>query len=300
MPNLTQLQLLSSEELTQLMERAKMFSEKTFFDPKPVVIGNLFLEPSTRTRCSFEMAEKRLGYHVLNLEGESSSTKKGETLADTVKTLEAVGVNAVVIRSGETGYYNELCKQTRLPVINAGDGHGDHPTQALLDLYTLLEEFGTVEGLTISIIGDLRHSRVAKSDAELFTRLGARVRLSGPEAYHRNELPGERCSINQAVEESDAVIMLRIQHERHSDRQDKQEASYLEQYGLTSEREKKMKRNSIIMHPAPFNRDVEIANELIESPRSRIFRQMENGVAVRMAVLEWALQKQGGLHSWDN
>lgn len=291
MPNLTTIRALTMQDIVQLMERAKAFEQKKFHDQKSMIIGNLFLEPSTRTRCSFEVAEKRLGFHVLNLEGETSSTQKGESLIDTVKTLESVGADALVIRSRETGYYHDLCAKTTLPIINAGDGSGDHPTQALLDLYTLLEEFGSLEGRTISIIGDLRHSRVANSDAELFQRFGARVLLSGPEAYQRKELPGTWCQVDQAIEESDAVMMLRIQHERHTSR-DHQEETYLEKYGLTYDRAKRMRKGSIIMHPAPFNRDVEIASELVESPRSRIFRQMENGVAVRMAVLEWALKSK--------
>lgn len=293
MPHLTQLDLLTDQEIFHLMDRAKKLQlQELSGTALNGMVANVFFEPSTRTRCSFEVAEKRLGLHVMNLDSGSTSTQKGETLLDTVKTLEALGVDALVVRHKDTGYYRRLLEQTSIPIINAGDGHGHHPTQALLDLYTLLNEFETLEGLTISIIGDLRHSRVANSDAELFKRFGANVLLSGPENYHRSELPGTRVEIDEAIAAADAVIMLRIQHERHEDQDSNTHTSYLEEYGLTKERELKMKTNSIILHPAPINRGVEIESELVESAKSRIFQQMTNGVAVRMAVLEWVLQNK--------
>ncbi|MCD7033864.1 aspartate carbamoyltransferase catalytic subunit [Metabacillus sp. GX 13764] len=284
---------LSCSEILEILEDAENFKKgmTLFKKNEPVFIANLFFEPSTRTRLSFEAAEKRLGFEVLNFEHQSSSVQKGETLYDTVKTLEAIGASACVIRHPDNAYFKELEGKVGLSIINAGDGCGHHPTQSLLDLLTIKEEFGTFEGLTVSIHGDILHSRVARSNAEVLSRLGANVLFSGPEEWNDAQNPyGTYVKTDEACRESDIVMLLRIQHERHQDSFGRVH-TYLSEYGLTPERERKMKDHAIIMHPAPINRGVEIADELVECERSRIFAQMRNGVFARMAVLKHALTK---------
>lgn len=257
---------------------------------QPSFAANLFFEPSTRTRFSFEVAEKQLGMHVMNVDEQTSSVQKGESLYDTIRLLEEIGTSAVVIRHPDDRYFDELADRVRVPILNAGDGCGNHPTQSLLDLLTIHQEFMVMQGLTVAIAGDIRHSRVAKSNANVLSRMGAKVIFTGPEAWCDNTASnGSYMPFDEAVEEADVMMLLRIQHERHSCGMGMTKEQYHREYGLTVEREKRMKPNSIIMHPAPFNRDVEIASELVECGRSRIFKQMSNGVPVRMAVLKWAI-----------
>lgn len=281
---------LTIEEIQNLLKEAEDFAngEKTNLK-RQTFVANLFFENSTRTRFSFEVAQKKLGLDVINLAVESSSIQKGETLYDTVKTLQAIGVEAVVIRHTEDEYFHEI-KDAGMPILNAGDGSGNHPTQCLLDLLTIKQEFGHFEGLKVAIVGDLRHSRVARSNAETLTRLGAEVYFSSPNEWkdEKNQF-GTYKHLDELVEEVDVFMLLRVQHERHDTETNHIMDNYLQKHGLTVEREAKMKTASIIMHPAPFNRDVEIASELVECERSRIFKQMENGVYVRMAVLKRAL-----------
>jgi aspartate carbamoyltransferase catalytic subunit len=264
--------------------------------------ANLFFEASTRTKCSFEVAERRMGLSVVPFEVQTSSVQKGETLYDTVKTLEAIGVNTIVIRHGQDRYFDELVGKVNIPIINGGDGCGHHPTQSLLDLLTIYQEFGRFEGLRIAIIGDISHSRVARSNADALTRLGAEVVFSGPEEWFDNHsLSSSRFKpVDQAVTEADVVMLLRVQHERHQKKGSFTAAEYHKQFGLTLEREKQMKPHSIIMHPAPVNRNVEIADSLVECKRSRIFKQMENGVFVRMAVLKRSIESIKGGYSNEN
>lgn len=287
---------LSLEEVRTILEDAQAFSEGAVWKPeKQTFVANLFFEPSTRTKCSFEVAERRLGVEVIPFEVNASSVLKGETLYDTIRTLQSVGVEAVVIRHHEDNYFAELEGNIHIPILNAGDGCGHHPTQSLLDLLTIQQEFGHFYGLKVAIIGDIRHSRVARSNANILNRLGTEVVFSGPEEWFDDSLleNGKYEEIDEAISTADVVMLLRIQHERHEQGEEKGKESYHQQYGLTVEREKNMKAGSIIMHPAPVNRDVEIADVLVECQRSRIFKQMENGVYVRMAVLKRALQ-QGG------
>lgn len=288
---------LSVNEILSILEDAKGFSEGMQWTPeKQMFVANLFFEPSTRTKCSFEVAQRRLGLSIIPFETNYSSVLKGETLYDTVKTLEAIGVNAVVIRHEKDRYYDGWLDNVKIPIVNGGDGCGHHPTQSLLDLFTIQQQFGSFKGLKIAIIGDIKHSRVARSNADALIRLGAEVVFSGPEAWFDQEMVQE-CpyeSIDNAITSADVVMLLRIQHERHSENESFTAEDYHQNYGLTVEREKRMKTNSIIMHPAPVNRNVEIADELVECERSRIFKQMENGVFVRMAVLKNALETQGG------
>ena len=276
---------VSNEEIEAILKRAAEFEAGA----KPqlerdYLVANLFFEPSTRTKTSFETAERRLGATVIPFEAGFSSTLKGETLYDTVKTLESIGMDAVVIRHKKDAYYEELLNGINVSVINAGDGAGQHPTQSLLDLYTIFEEFGKFEGVNVTIAGDVSHSRVAKSNITALRRLGANVNIVCPlqwqgeyEAHH---------NWDNLIETSDVIMLLRVQHERDAAFEGYSNESYHAQYGLTEEREKQMKDGAIIMHPAPVNRGVEIDSSLVECDRSRIFKQVQNGVFVRMAIVE--------------
>lgn len=294
---------LSCKEILTILEDAKDFQEGKEWKPESqLFVANLFFEPSTRTKCSFEVAERKLGLNIIPFETNTSSVVKGETLYDTVKTLESIGVNAVVIRHEKENYYDELIEKINIPIINGGDGCGHHPTQSLLDLFTIQQQFRTFKGLKVAIIGDIKHSRVARSNADTLIRLGAEVVFSGPENWFNTEFVNG-CAfepIDQAVATSDVVMLLRIQHERHQAEGPFSTTEYHEKYGLTVKREQTMKPTGIIMHPAPVNRNVEIADELVECARSRIFKQMENGVYIRMAVLKRALEIKGGWQQNDH
>lgn len=296
MKNLLTMAGLTLNEIEQLLIDAERFIEGEVWRPEQqTFIANLFFEPSTRTRNSFEVAEKKLGLDVLNFSTESSSVQKGETLYDTVRALESIGARAAVIRHPENNFYDELVGKVNIPIINAGAGSGEHPTQCLLDLLTIKQEFRTFKDLTVAIVGDIRHSRVAHSDYDALTRLGANVIFSGPEEWQDGT--GEFAPIDQVVREAEVMMLLRIQHERHQGKMGNTTEEYHQAYGLTIERERQMKAHSIIMHPAPVNRGVEIANELVECERSRIFKQMENGVYIRMAAVKRALNDpKGGMN----
>ncbi|HDX9609235.1 MULTISPECIES: aspartate carbamoyltransferase [Bacillus] len=291
MSHLLTMSELSELEISEILKDAEDFANgKESKTTEQTFVANLFFENSTRTRFSFEVAEKRLGLDVLNFSADSSSVQKGETLYDTIRTLESIGTKAVVIRHEQDRYFDELKDQVNIPILNAGDGCGNHPTQCLLDLLTIKQEFGSFEGLKIAIVGDIRHSRVARSNAETLTKLGATIYFASPEEWkdEKNTF-GTYKNLDELVPEVDVMMLLRVQHERHDHYETDIMKEYHEKHGLTLEREKRMKEGSIIMHPAPFNRDVEIASELVECERSRIFKQMENGVYVRMAVLKRAL-----------
>lgn len=291
MRHLLTMSALEVTEVENILKQADRFAKGEINDTfRNQFVANLFFEPSTRTKFSFEVAEKKLGMNVLNFEEQTSSVQKGETLYDTVKVFEAIGANAVVIRHTEDNYFESLKDKVSIPILNAGDGCGNHPTQSLLDLLTIQQEFIVFQGLKVAIIGDVRHSRVARSNADILTRLGAKVILSGPKEWYDTSIPNtEFLPIDDAIIEADVVMLLRIQHERHGAKMNLTKDEYHEKFGLTVTRSKLMKEGSIIMHPAPFNRGVEIADELVEAPNSRIFKQMENGVYIRMAVLDWSL-----------
>ena len=258
---------------------------------KHKVIANVFFEPSTRTRTSFEMAAKRLGAEVINFDVSNSSVKKGETLYDTLRTLESIGADALVLRHSDDRIFETLMPKLNTPLVNAGAGKHEHPSQCLLDLFTLQQEFKTLAGKHILIIGDIRHSRVAGSMMLTGPRLGMKVSLAGPEELMPKPIPPhcERGNLEELLPQVDAVMCLRNQFERHIGL-DLGPESFNREWGLTVERQKLMKKNAIIMHPAPINRGVEIADELVEHPNSRIFAQMKNGVFARMAILEWSLK----------
>ncbi len=286
---------LSIEKINTLLKSADEFSKgKVLKVKEEIYVSNLFFEDSTRTKTSFDIAERKLGLNVVPFDVTSSSVNKGESLYDTVKTIESLGVNLVVIRHKKDKYYEDL-KDIKIPIINGGDGTGNHPSQCLLDLMTIHQEFGKFKGLKIGIVGDVKHSRVANSNAEALRKLGAKVYFSGPEKWFDEGtiINGTYQSIDDLVKEVDVLMLLRIQHERHGEKMKIPLDKYHKKFGLTKEREKIMKKNAIIMHPAPINRGVEIDDELVECERSRIFKQMENGIFARMAILKNALEENG-------
>ena len=251
-----------------------------------LTIVNAFFENSTRTLLSFEIAANRLGAQVVTMQVEMSSIKKGETLADTARTLNAMRPDALVIRHGTTGAPASIAPIMDCPVINAGDGSGEHPTQALLDAATLRRHFGRIEGLKVAICGDLKHSRVARSNLKLLSRLGAEVRLAGPPGLLPDDFQSDG-SIDEAVAGADAVMMLRIQRERLDEEFGDAPGEYLERHGLTPARLAKAAHHAVVMHPGPVNRGVEIDSAVADDPaRSLILLQVEIGVAVRMACLD--------------
>ncbi|RDI47525.1 aspartate carbamoyltransferase catalytic subunit [Falsibacillus pallidus] len=285
---------LSTVDIMEILHQAQQFSRGENWEPeRKAFAANLFFEASTRTKCSFEMAERKLGLDVIPFDADQSSIQKGETLYDTAKTLEAIGVDCLVIRHGKDHFYEELLENVHIPIINGGDGCRQHPTQCLLDLYTIWQEFGKFEGIKVTIAGDIRHSRVARSNAAALKKLGAEVTFSGPKEWFEEDYfkAGRLVEIDEAVKETDVMMLLRIQHERHGSPASTDAARYHKEFGLTIDREKKMKEESIILHPAPVNRGVEIDTSLVECERSRIFKQMENGVYIRMAVLKRALEE---------
>lgn len=286
---------LSTEKINKILTEALAFANgKTAKIEGEVFCSNLFFEDSTRTKTSFDVAERKLGLQVVPFDASNSSVNKGESLYDTVKTIESIGVNLVVIRDKKDRYFDEL-KNINIPVINGGDGTGNHPSQCMLDLLTIYQEFGTFEGLKIGIVGDVKHSRVANSNAEALRRLGAKVYFSGPEQWFDEGalINGTYLSVDEMIHDVDVLMLLRIQHERHDSKMSFSASEYRRKYGLTKAREKTMKKEAIIMHPAPINRGVEIDTDLVECERSRIFKQMQNGVFARMAILKNALEEKG-------
>jgi len=250
-----------------------------------LTIVNAFFENSTRTLLSFEIAANRLGAQVVTMQVEHSSIKKGETLEDTARTLNAMRPDALVIRHGTSGAPADVAAIMDCPVVNAGDGTGEHPTQALLDAATIRQHFGRVEGLKVAICGDLKHSRVARSNAKLLKRMRTELRFAGPPSLLPDDLSG--MTVDEAVEGADVVMMLRVQRERMSEDLGDAPGEYLARYGLTEERFAKANPNAVVMHPGPINRGVEIEGSLADHPtRSLIVRQVEMGVAVRMACLD--------------
>ncbi len=298
MKHLLELRSLTVDQINAILERAEYFQQNhATITPtlQKFFVANLFFEPSTRTRFSFEMAERRLGAEVLNFAEVSSSRVKGETIYDTIKTLESMGVDAAVIRTTENNLLNDLQEKVNLRLINAGAGHREHPTQALLDVLTMKEQFGQIEGLTVGIIGDITHSRVAGSHMHLIPRLGAKLMLAGAEGMVERPLDPipdgiQLSTVDDIVKEADVVMMLRIQHERHTRLMQMSVNEYHQEYGLTLDRAKRMKPNAVIMHPAPINRGVEIDTNLVEAENSLINRQVRNGLFTRMAVLEILLK----------
>jgi len=255
---------------------------------KGKIVFNLFYENSTRTLMSFSTAAHRIGASVVALPVEQSSVKKGETLEDTARTLNAMRPDSLVIRHRENGAAERVAAIMDCPVINAGDGTGEHPTQALLDAATIRSRFGRIEGLTVAICGDILHSRVAHSNMKLLPRLGATVRLGGPQAL----VPEGALTVDEAIEGADVVMMLRVQRERLEEDLGDAPGEYLRRYGLTSERLATAAPDAVVMHPGPMNRGVEIDGTLADDPRrSLITLQVEYGVAIRMACLDLSIRE---------
>jgi aspartate carbamoyltransferase catalytic subunit len=286
---------LSDDEIYRVLDTAEAMREIGERPIKKVptlrgkTIVNLFYEPSTRTRTSFEIAEKRLSADTLNIAVASSSVLKGETLADTAMTLEAMAPDMIVVRHASSGACHLMSRICRSRIINAGDGMHEHPTQALLDAFTIRQHKQRVDGLKIAIVGDLLHSRVLRSNVLLLTKLGADVWVSGPPTLIPPgiERLGVRAStsVDEVVAGADVIMMLRIQQERMQGAYFPSLREYFNIFGMTVERVKRAKPDVIIMHPGPMNRGVEIASEVADGPYSVILDQVANGVAVRMAVL---------------
>ncbi|MBX3695804.1 MAG: aspartate carbamoyltransferase catalytic subunit [Steroidobacteraceae bacterium] len=296
--HLLTLEGLSRGEIERLLDRAQQYVRPLGARPATsdelagITVANLFTEPSTRTRVSFELAAKRLGAEVVNLEVQLSSRAKGESMLDTIFTLESLHVDAFVIRDAEAGVPGLVAASVapHVSVLSAGEGSVSHPTQGLLDALTIRQRKGHVDGLTIAIVGDVRHSRVARSAHQALTTLGAaEVRIVAPPAL----LPGDDefrgCSrhtdIEAGLRDADVVMALRIQRERMQDEAQLDAAAYFSEFGLTSARLRLARPNAIVMHPQPMNRGVEIASDVADGPKSAIRDQVRNGVAVRMAVL---------------
>ena len=289
---------LTDAQIDELLERAQLLFEDDRSSTKPVptlerrIVFNLFYENSTRTAMSFATAAHRLGATALSLSVEHSSVKKGETLEDTARTLGAMRPDALVIRHRENGAPARVAEIVDAPVINAGDGTNEHPTQALLDAATIHYRMGRVEGLKIAICGDICHSRVARSNAKLLPRLGAEVRLAGPPDLMPADVP--QLSVAEAIEGANVVMMLRVQRERLEADLGDAPGEYLARYGLTQERLATAAADAVVMHPGPMNRGVEIDSAIADDrERSLITLQVEMGVAMRMACLEMLIREPG-------
>ncbi|HDH51440.1 MAG TPA: aspartate carbamoyltransferase catalytic subunit [Nitrospirae bacterium] len=286
---------LSQEEISLILDTASGFKDVLERDIKKVpplrgkTVANLFFEPSTRTRTSFELAAKRLSADVVNFSVPTSSVVKGETLKDTALTIQALGADFVVIRHSSSGVPHMLSKILDISIINAGDGANEHPTQALLDLFTIRSHKKKIEGLSVAIIGDIAHSRVALSNIYALTRLGAEVRVVCPPTLMPagiGELGVKTFgSIEEGIKDTDVIMTLRLQLERQSKGFLPSLEEYFTLYGLTAGRLKLAKKDAMVMHPGPMNRGVEISSEVADGPQSVILEQVTNGLAVRMAVL---------------
>jgi aspartate carbamoyltransferase catalytic subunit len=285
---------VSREDIDSILETASSFKDVLKRDIKkvPTLRGktavNLFFEPSTRTKTSFELAEKRLSTDVLNFSVPTSSVVKGESLYDTVKTIEAYGVDFIVIRHSSSGVPHFIARNVSASVINAGDGINEHPTQALLDAFTIREKKGGLDGLTIAVVGDVLHSRVAKSGLYLLSKYGARIRFIGPPALIP-EMNGYDVEVfhnmDEGLRDADVIMMLRIQMERQGKGFFPSTQEYFRYWGLNMKRLGLAKKDALVMHPGPMNRGIEISSDVADSSQSVILDQVTNGIAVRMAVM---------------
>ena len=286
MKGLLTLRNLSNEQIQDIISFSILLKQGFDVSYSGKKFSTLFFENSTRTHYSFITALTNLGIKVIDVNVNGSSVNKGESLYDTVKTFEALGVDGVVIRHSQDEYFKEL-EGVNIPIFNGGDGKSNHPTQSLLDLMTIYEEYGHFEGLKCCIIGDVSHSRVAHTNIEVMERLGMDVYICGPDEFNDNS--AKSISFDEAIKTCDIIMLLRVQFERHSASMSMTNDEYHARFGLTLDRVSQMKENAIIMHPAPVNRGVEIASDVVECSKSRIFKQMTNGVYVRMAVISMVL-----------
>ncbi len=293
---------LSPEEIALLLEASEPFKEVSGREIKKVpalrgkTVVNLFFEPSTRTRTSFELAAKRLSADVINFSPESSSVVKGETLLDTARNIEAMQADIIVLRHSSAGSAEVLAKNVRSSVINAGDGWHEHPTQALLDLFTIKEKKGRLSNLIVAIVGDVAHSRVARSNIHALTKMGARVRVVGPltmiPPFIQRMGVKVFSNFDEALPGVDVIIMLRLQLERQGRSLFPSIREYAKLYGLTTERVHRTGTDVLVMHPGPINRGVEISHEVADSCQAAILDQVSNGVAVRMGLMYLLSQLQ--------
>jgi aspartate carbamoyltransferase catalytic subunit len=293
--HLLDIESLTVEEINTVLDTARAFKAVGTRAIKKVpalrgkTVVNLFIEPSTRTRTSFELSEQRLSADIINFTAEASSLKKGETLKDTARNLEALHVDFIVIRHSASGAPHFLSRVLNASVINAGDGAHEHPTQALLDAFTIREKKGRIEGLNVTILGDILYSRVARSDLWALTKLGAKVTLCGPSTLVPRVFEQMGCrvtyDVEEAIRDADIINLLHIQHERQRKSMFPSLNEYSSLFGLNKARLALTKPDAIIMHPGPINRGVEIDSEIADSDRSVILEQVTNGLAVRMAVL---------------
>ncbi|TBR18475.1 aspartate carbamoyltransferase catalytic subunit [bacterium] len=297
------LEELSREEIELILDTAESFKEVSTREIKkvPALRGktavNLFYEPSTRTRVSFEVAAKRLSADVINISVETSSVKKGETLIDTGRNIQALKADIIILRHASSGAPAILARNVDVSVVNAGDGWHEHPTQALLDMFTLKEKLGRIERLNVGIVGDIAHSRVARSNIWGLTKLGAKVTVCAPKMLIPpgiEQMGAKVCyDIDEVLKNADAVNVLRMQFERDSQEAFPKQLEYFQKYGITRERIEKAKKNIVVMHPGPINRGIEIASEVADGKNSVILEQVTNGIAVRMAVLFLVFQANG-------
>lgn len=293
--HLLDIQSLSADEITTILDTARAFKAvgERAIKKVPALRGktvvNLFVEPSTRTRISFELAAQRLTADVINFSAEASSLKKGETLKDTARNLEALNADVIIIRHSATGAPHFLSRFMNASVVNAGDGAHEHPTQALLDTFTIRERMGRVAGLNVTILGDILYSRVARSNIWALLKLGAKVTLCGPPTLVPKVFEQMGCrvtyKVDEAIADADIINLLRIQHERQRKTMFPSIGEYTALFGLNKARFAKTKPEALIMHPGPINRGVEIDSDLADCDRSVILEQVTNGLAVRMAVL---------------
>ena len=293
--NLLDIESLSADELVTLLDTARAFKGVGERAVKKVpalrgkTVVNLFVEPSTRTRVSFELAAQRLSADIINFSAEASSFKKGETLKDTARNLEALNADIIIIRHSAAGAPHFLARSVNCSIVNAGDGAHAHPTQALLDVFTIRERRGELKGLNVTILGDIVYSRVARSNIWALTKLGANVTLCGPPTLVPGVFREMGCrvthDVDDALEDADIVNLLRIQHERQRRTMFPSLGEYAGLFGLTRARLDRVKPDALIMHPGPINRGIEITSELADCDRSVILEQVTNGLAVRMAVL---------------
>ncbi|TRZ49605.1 MAG: aspartate carbamoyltransferase catalytic subunit [Dehalococcoidia bacterium] len=289
------LEYLTKEQIEHLLVTAESFKEVSTRGIKKVpalrgkTVVNLFYEPSTRTRVSFEIAAKRLSADVINIETETSSIRKGETLIDTGLNIQALKADIIVVRHNASGAAVMLARHVDISVINAGDGWHEHPTQALLDIFTLKQKLGRIEGLKISIVGDIAHSRVARSNIWGLTKLGAEVTVCAPKILIPPEIEkmGVRVTdkIDNAIHNADAINVLRMQFERDETTAFPKQLEYFKNFAVTEERLKRAKKDIIVMHPGPINRGIEVSSAVADGEQSVILEQVTNGIAVRMAVL---------------
>ncbi len=293
--HLLDIESLSAAEIMKVLETARSFKQvgERAIKKVPALRGktviNLFIEPSTRTRISFELAAVRLTADVINFSTDSSSLKKGETLKDTARNLEALSADIIIIRHSAAGAPHFLARFLDAHVVNAGDGAHEHPTQALLDTFTILEKKGRIAGLNVTILGDILYSRVARSNIWALTKLGAKVTLCGPATLVPRVFEDMGCrvthKVDEAIENADIINLLRIQHERQRKTMFPGIGEYTALWGLTKQRLEKTKPDVLIMHPGPINRGVEIDSQIADGARSVVLDQVTNGLAVRMAVL---------------